>query len=104
MRIVQLTTDNRQPFREYAKPDPYFGTAPEALLHGFAAMSDLEVHVVSCIQQPVRAPEKLAENIWFHSLHVPRWGWLRTGYLGCIRAVRKKVKEIRPDLVHAQGT
>ncbi len=29
---------------------------------------------------------------------------MRTGYQGCIRAVRKKLKEIRPDIVHGQGT
>jgi len=64
----------------------------------------LEIHVLSCTQQRMQSPEKLAENIWFHSLHVPKWGWLRTGYLGCILAVRKRLREIQPDLVHAQGT
>jgi glycosyltransferase involved in cell wall biosynthesis len=63
-----------------------------------------EIHVISCTQQPLSAPEKLAPNIWYHSLHVPKWGWLRTGYLGCVRAVRKKLKEIQPDIVHGQGT
>ena len=29
---------------------------------------------------------------------------MRTGYQGCIRAVRKKLQEIRPDIVHGQGT
>jgi glycosyltransferase involved in cell wall biosynthesis len=52
----------------------------------------------------MRSPEKLAENIWFHSLHVPKLGWLRSGYQGCIRAVRKALRRIRPDLVHAHGT
>jgi len=62
------------------------------------------VHVVSCIRQPVKSPEKLADNIWFHSLHVPKIGWMRTGYLGCIRAVRKRLKLIQPDIVHGHGT
>ena len=35
---------------------------------------------------------------------MPRIGWLRTGYLGCIAAVRKKLKTIKPHLVHGQGT
>src|SRR5271165_680239 len=52
----------------------------------------------------MQAPEKLAKNIWFHSLLVKKAGWLRTGYQGCIRAVRRKVKELRPDVVHGQGT
>ena len=63
-----------------------------------------EIHVISCTQQPLSAPEKLASNIWYHSLHVPKIGWLRTGYQGCIRAVRKKLREIDPDIVHGQGT
>ena len=67
-------------------------------------MPEVEVHVVSCLQQPVHSPEKLADNIFFHCLHVPKIGWLRTGYQGCIRAVRNKLKEIRPDIVHGQGT
>ena len=105
MKIVQLITDNREPFREYEKEMPWFGTAPEALLQGFATMPELEVHVVSCTKKPMKAsPKKLAENIYFHSLVVPHIGWLRTGYQGCIRAVRSKLRELRPDVVHGQGS
>ena len=104
MVIVQLTTDNRQNWHQYQQDTPSFGTAPEALLQGFAARPDVRIHVVSCTQQPMRSPEKLAPNIWFHSLHVPKSGWLRTGYQGCIRAVRQKLRELQPDIVHGQGT
>jgi glycosyltransferase involved in cell wall biosynthesis len=104
MKIAILTTDNREHFKNYGSQIPYFGTAPEALLEGFAMLPKVEVHVVSCTQQPMASPEQLAENIWFHSLLVPKWGWLRTGYQGCIRAVRNKLKEINPDIVHGQGT
>ena len=105
MKIALLTTDNREPFRQYDNPQPWFDTAPEALLQGFALWPEAEIHVVSCAQQPmVSSPEKLAPNIWFHSLAVAKIGWLRTGYQGCIRAVRKKLREIRPDIVHGQGT
>ncbi len=105
MTVVQLTTDNREPFRQYSLPKPWFGTAPEALLQGFACLSEMEIHVVSCTQQPMReSPEKLAPNIWFHSLHVPNLGWLKTGYQGCVRAIRRKIHELKPDIVHGQGT
>jgi len=104
MKIALLTTDNREEERNYQAPLPYFARAPEALLQGLARLVDVEVHVVACTQRPVVSPEKLADNIWFHALHVPKIGWLRTGYQGCIRAVRRKLKEIRPDLVHGQGT
>ena len=105
MKIAFLTTDNREPYREYHKPEPWFGTAPEALLQGFAQMQDVEVHVVSCTQQPmVSSPKKLADNTFFHSLHVPKIGWQRTLYQGCVRATRKKLRELQPDIVHGQGT
>ena len=104
MKIALLTTYNRQPFRQYERPAPFFGTAPEALLQGLSLLPEVEVHVLSCIRQPVSSPEKLAPNIFFHSLVVPKIGWIRTLYQGCIRATRKKLREIQPDLVHGQGT
>jgi glycosyltransferase involved in cell wall biosynthesis len=104
MRIALLTTDNRTINKNYSPPAPYFGTAPEALMQGLALMPEVEVHVVSCVRGKVQSPAKLAPNIFFHSLHVPKIGWMSTGYQGCIRASRKKLKEIRPDIVHGQGT
>ena len=104
MRIALLTTDNREHDRNHAAPQPYFGTAPEALLQGFATLPGVEVHVVSCLQQPVTVPEKIAPNIFYHALIVPKIGWMRTLYAGCARAVRQKLREIQPDIVHGQGT
>lgn len=104
MRIALLTTDNREDRKDYSATTPCFGSAPEALLQGFERLPELEVHVVSCAQARMESPAKLARNVFFHSLHVPKFGWLRTGYQGCIRAVRRKLKEIRPNLVHGQGT
>jgi glycosyltransferase involved in cell wall biosynthesis len=104
MKIAILTTDNREHYQQYTRPTPYFGTAPEALLAGFAQLKDVEVHVVSCSRKPMASPEKLAPNIYFHSVLVPRIGWLGSLYLGCIRATRQKLREIRPDIVHGQGT
>jgi glycosyltransferase involved in cell wall biosynthesis len=104
LKIALITTDNREHFKEYAKPVPYFGTAPEALLQGFAQLPDVEVHVVSCARRQMQSPEKLADNIFFHSVVVPKVGWMTTAYQGCIRATRKKLRELRPDIVHGQGT
>jgi hypothetical protein len=72
MRIVQLTTDAREHYGDYENPKPYFGAAPEALLQGFAALPEAEVHVVACTRREMNAPQKLADNIWFHSLLVPK--------------------------------
>ncbi len=104
MKLALLTTDNRELFQDFENPVPHFGTAPGALLQGLAKFPEIEVHIVSCARQHLNAPTKLEENIWFHSLHVPKIGWLRTGYQGCIRAVRKKLNQIQPDIVHGQGT
>ena len=105
MRIAILTNDNRERYKDYDHPTPYFGPAPEALLQGFMTLGkEIEVHVISCLQQPAPAPEKIADNLWFHAVHVSKLGWLRTLYLGCVRAVREKLREIQPDIVHGQGT
>ncbi len=104
MRVVILTTDNREPHKDYANPQPHFGTAPAALLQGLALLPEIEVHVVACIRRPVAAPAKIAPNMFFHSLVVPKIGWMKTLFQGCVRAARKKIREIRPDLVHGQGT
>lgn len=104
MKIAILTTDSREHFHDYENSQPYFGTAPEALLKGFEQIGNDEIHVISCVQQPVKSPEKIAPNIWCYALHVPKTGWMRTFYQGCIRAARKKLREIQPDIVHGQGT
>ena len=104
LKIAILTSDKRDHDRDYANPEPGFGTAPAALLQGFASLPEVEVHVVCCVQKPLSSPDKIAANIFYHSLVVPKIGWMRTLYQGCIRATRKKLREIRPDIVHGQGT
>ncbi len=104
MKVALLTTDNRHHERTYDGARPRFGPAIEALLQGLSCFPELELHVISCTQRPMPAPEKLSDNTWFHSLHVPKIGWLRTGYQGCVRAVRRRLRSVQPDLVHGQGT
>ena len=134
LRIAILTSDARGTMGFPVVNSPNFGTAIRSLLEGFEMLGGnwehesieikkfrkhenskensvepgkalpFEIHVISCTQQIMASPVKLAHNIYFHSLHVPKWGWLRTGYQGCVNAVRKKLKDIQPDLVHAQGT
>ena len=105
LKIAIVVPDNRDEFRAYADPLPHFGTAPTALLDGFSLLpEECEIHVVNCVQQPVAVPEKIGPNIFYHTEIVPKWGWLRGGYLGCIRSVRRQLKKIRPDIVHGQGT
>ncbi|MFH1111420.1 MAG: glycosyltransferase family 4 protein [Planctomycetota bacterium] len=104
MRIAHIIPDFRETFRRYDSETPEFHASVRALLSGFALCPESEVHVVSCFQRPVRSPDRLFPNVRFHALHVPKSGWLRTGYQGCVRATRAALKEIRPDIVHGQGT
>jgi glycosyltransferase involved in cell wall biosynthesis len=104
MRIVQLTNDNRDMQGTYHLPLPWFGTAPQALLDGFEYFPENEIHVVSCTRRTVAAPVKLGKNIFFHSVKIPGWGMLKSGYLPAILSVRRLLSRIRPDIVHGQGT
>ena len=40
MKIAFLTTDNREQLADYDNPNPHFGTAPTALLEGFALLGE----------------------------------------------------------------
>jgi glycosyltransferase involved in cell wall biosynthesis len=106
IKVALLSSDSREVTGDYSSSIPAFGTAPEALLEGFALLPDeVEVHIVSCLQKkPAPSPRKLRPNIYYHGLHVPNIGWLKTGYQGCIRATRNTLRSIRPHLVHGQGT
>ena len=104
MKIALLSTDNRDILRRHEVKAPMVPTPQEALLQGFVELPEAEVHFVSCVRRPVCSPLKLAPNVFYHSLLVPKIGWVRTAYQGCIRAIRKKLGEIQPDIVHGQGT
>jgi glycosyltransferase involved in cell wall biosynthesis len=104
MKLALLSPDDRERFKRYDLETPIIPAVETALLEGLAAQRDLEVHYISCLQAPVRSPKKIADNIWFHSLHVPKTGWMRTFYHGCTRAIRRQLQEIQPDIVHGQGS
>jgi L-malate glycosyltransferase len=104
MKVAMILTDEREELHQYDKADPFFGPAPTALLEGLRALPEIELHIVSCTKEPMSAPEKLADNVWFHLLHVKQWGWLRSLYSGCVLSIRRKLREIQPDVVHGQGT
>src|SRR4051812_29636647 len=104
MKIAILATDGREFNKEYDRPLPYFGTAPQAFFEGIPSVPDLEVHILSCLKENVAPTPKLGPNLFYHPLHVPSNGWVRKLYSECIQATRAKLQEIQPEIVHAQGT
>ncbi len=104
LRVAMIVGDEREVLRQWERPDPYFGPAPAALIAGLAGLEELELHILCCTRQPLPAPEKIAPNIFYHTIHVPRWGYLKTFYLPAILALRKRLRAIRPQAVHGQGT
>lgn len=104
LKIAFISPEARDEFNRYEEPEPVFGTAPAAVLKGLAGRDDCEIHVISCTKKPLKASPKLASNIFYHPLVVPRWGWTKTFFFGCVRAIRRKVSEINAAIVHGQGT
>lgn len=104
LRIAILTTDGRVMSPKWWGEMPSFGTAPKALLTGFAELSDVEVHIVYCLRQGMPTPNELIPGIFLHQIVVPKIGWMSSLYAGCIKAVRARLAEIKPDIVHGQGT
>jgi glycosyltransferase involved in cell wall biosynthesis len=105
MKIAIITTDNREAWKKYALPQPILGIAPEVLLQGFTELGDIiEIHIICCTKKPVSSPLMLANNIYYHSVMIPSWGMMKSLYWGAVRAIRKKLMDIHPDIVHGQGT
>lgn len=104
LRVGLLMTDERAERECWDAPRPTFGTAQTALLEGLANCTDLEVHVISCTKRPLPAVSRLGEHVHFHSLVVPQMGWLRSGYLGCIAAIRRCVSQLGIEVVHGHGS
>lgn len=106
LKVALITTDNRELYKRYDWSDPNFGGAPQALIEGFQDLDEeVEIHVISCLQREIDRPVlRLSSNVYYHSIVVPSWGWLKSGYLGCVLKVRNLLEEIDPDIVHGQGT
>jgi glycosyltransferase involved in cell wall biosynthesis len=104
LRIAIITTDARHWFRQFDSRTPNFGTAIQGLLQGFDGMEGVEIHVISASPSELDSPEMLGPNLRFHHLHVPKWGWGKTLFLGVVARTRKLVRTLDIDIVHGQGT
>ena len=103
IRVAMIIPDNREEHHLYDAPEPAFGPAPLALLRGFSRLNGVRVDVVSCTKRPLRAPVEVMPNVTYHSVLVHQGGWLRTLYAGCVHGIRKKLRELNPDIVHGMA-
>ena len=104
LRIAIITTDARYWLEGSDQESPNFGTAVRGLLQGFEELHHVEIHVISASPSQLTSPRMLGAHIHFHHVYVPRLGWGKTLFQGCVRATRKLLDEIHPDIVHGQGT
>ena len=104
LRIALITTDARHWLGQFDATAPNFGTAIQGLLQGFGDLGNVEVHVVSASPSPLKSPDKLAANIWFHHVYVSKYGWGRSFFLGVSWQIRRLIEGLDVDIVHGQGT
>ena len=104
MKIAILSADDRELYKRYTSDSPIIPVPQEALLEGFLTIPDIEIHFVSCFQKHTSFPRQLNANTFFHGVHVPSLGWMKSGFSGCIFSIRNVLKKILPDIVHGQGT
>ena len=104
LKLGLITTDSREFFYPPDRTRPSLGTAVQGLLEGFSLLRDIEVHVLSCLSVKRASPKRLFPNVFFHSLYVPKCGWLRSFYSGCAFRICRKTDELGLAVLHSQGT
>jgi glycosyltransferase involved in cell wall biosynthesis len=89
---------------EMHQPPGHYATWLPQLCEAFGQQSEFELHWL-ITSRTVDHPEPIRwRNQTFHCLHAPgRFRTLR-GYPADCRVIRRRLKEIQPDLVHAWGT
>lgn len=102
MHLALLTVDDRE-FGRHSK-SPIFGSAISSLLEGFSECPTVTVSVLSCVRDRSYKVARLGPNATFYPVFVSPAGWLRSGYLGCAHAIRKAIRKLSPDIIHAQGS
>src|SRR4051812_19356069 len=85
-------------------PKGHFATWLPQLVNAFGRQERHELHwVFNSRVLPETAPIRW-QNQTFHPLHVGGRMRMLTGFRADIRAVRRRLDQIQPDLVHAWGT
>jgi glycosyltransferase involved in cell wall biosynthesis len=85
-------------------PRGHYATWLPQLCQAFAAQSEFELHWIFTTRQvPAMEPIRWL-NQTFHPLHVPGRLRMLRGFRADVRAIRARLKEIQPALVHAWGT
>ncbi len=92
------------PGLEAHRPGGHYATWLPQLSEAFAAEPELEVHWLVAVRTAAPAEPIAWRGQSFHLLHVPGRLRMLRGYAGECAAIRRRVREIDPALVHAWGT
>jgi glycosyltransferase involved in cell wall biosynthesis len=104
LKVAIVLGDERETHHRYTDPQPSFGPAPATLVEGLSRTGEIELHLISCLRQRVSSPAQLGPNVFYHSLIVPPWAFLKTFYVPTVIRVRHLLRQLRPQVVHGQGT
>jgi glycosyltransferase involved in cell wall biosynthesis len=89
---------------EQHEPKAHFATWLPQLVSAFAAQERHELHWIFNTRILPPTPPIHWRNQTFHPLHVAGRLRMLTAFRADVRAVRRRLDEIQPDLVHAWGT
>jgi glycosyltransferase involved in cell wall biosynthesis len=104
MKIAWIATSGRDVLKRWDETDQYgLGTTVVAMIEGFRAFPEHEIHIVMAVRRNC-LPERREGNIIYHEVKVPMWGMMKTLYAGSTRSLLRKLIQIKPDIVHGQGT
>lgn len=103
MRIALIATGGRDLLKRWETAGPQLGSAVYALLQGFRQLPEHEIDVLMPMRRNAQ-PSWRDGNVTFHDVPTPMWGMMKSLYLGAASRIKQKLLEIRPDIVHGQGT
>ena len=104
MKIAWIATSGRDSLKRWHETKhPGLGTTVVSMMEGFRAYPEHEIHVLMAVRRACQ-PSWRDGNIVYHEVPTPMWGMMKSLYCGSTRALLRKLREIRPDVVHGQGT
>jgi|GEM_PF-1049639 len=108
LRIVMLVVDGNDvagdQFRHLNHPSPSVHPAIQGVLDGLSSQEGVECHVLYGTCNGQQEETQRVGSLVYTSVPYQRLPLPGMGYVARLLALRRKIKELKPDLVHGQGT